>query len=96
MSTRRYSLDELKQKQLRNAERRAKLAEKEKRAAEKQRILDKKVAEMARTERDSYLRSLGLILEAAVPGIRDFTPEETEELLRSAFSPRNKEVRANE
>ena len=96
MATRRYSLEDLQQKQLRNKERREKLAEKEKRAAARQRVLDKKVAQKAKEERDEYLRSLGMILEAAIPGIQDFTLAEVEKLLRSAFAPNDKEVNTNE
>ena len=81
MSSRHYTLEELKQKQLRLEERREKLAEKEKRAAARQKALNKQVALKAQQDRDAYLRSLGLLLEAAIPSIHELSPDEITALL---------------
>ena len=85
-SARNYTLQELQQKQQKASARQAYLLETAKRAAARQKALQKKIAEREKDERQKQLVSRGELLESFFSDAPSITDERLSAILSLAFS----------
>ena len=84
-AVRRYTLEELQQKQEKAAQRQAWLAENAKRAAARERALKKKIARQEEEEKNRRLLDRGALLEGLIENAPQLTNGQLEEILTIAL-----------